>query len=146
MAGTCRQRGRPYALRTLVSWHGGASWWALCEANNACTLGGDVQLISMQLVCAHSLRDMWAQLQTRCAQPICALHFCNSINHGTPMLAGPKGELAMLPAFTELAMLLPDHQLHIQFIGPDIPEHLHHQTCRIADQGAGPQPQQARGE
>ena len=46
--------------------------------------------------------------------------------------AGPQGELALLPAFAELAMLLPDHKLDIHFVGPDVPEQLHKQACRVA--------------
>lgn len=46
--------------------------------------------------------------------------------------AGPKGELALLPAFAELAILLPEHKLDIHFVGPDVPEQLHKQECRVA--------------
>lgn len=60
--------------------------------------------------------------------------------------AGPKGEMSLLPAFAELAMLLPDHQLDLHLIGPDIPEQLHQQTCRTSIEQPGRQQQQARGE
>jgi hypothetical protein len=45
--------------------------------------------------------------------------------------AGPQGELSLLPAFLELAMLLPHHNIELHFIGPDVPERLHKKTCRV---------------
>lgn len=60
--------------------------------------------------------------------------------------AGAKAELAFLPAFAELATLLPHHHLDIHFIGPDVPEQLHQHTCRGGPVQSGPQQQEARGE
>jgi hypothetical protein len=45
--------------------------------------------------------------------------------------AGPKQELYLLPAFLELALLLPHHQLDIHMIGPDIPDALHAKACAV---------------
>jgi hypothetical protein len=35
--------------------------------------------------------------------------------------------------FAELAVLLPQHQLDIHLIGPDVPEQLHAQACTAAN-------------
>lgn len=44
---------------------------------------------------------------------------------------GPQGELSLLPAFLELALLLPHYEIELHFIGPDVPESLHKKTCRV---------------
>lgn len=46
--------------------------------------------------------------------------------------AGPQSEVLLLPAFAELAALLPQHQLDIHMIGPDVPEQLHGKACTAA--------------
>lgn len=46
--------------------------------------------------------------------------------------AGPQGELSLLPAFLELAMLLPHHNIDLHFVGPDVREGLHQQAGRVA--------------
>lgn len=50
-------------------------------------------------------------------------------------LAGAKDELLFLSAFAELTLLLPDHNINIHFIGPELPEPLHSMSCRV-DEGA----------
>ncbi|WIA10210.1 hypothetical protein OEZ85_010412 [Tetradesmus obliquus] len=45
---------------------------------------------------------------------------------------GPQSEVLLLPAFAELAALLPQHQLDIHMIGPDVPEQLHGKACTAA--------------
>jgi hypothetical protein len=47
--------------------------------------------------------------------------------------AGPQSEVLLLPVFAELASLLPQHQLDIHLIGPDVPEQLHAQACTAAN-------------
>lgn len=61
--------------------------------------------------------------------------------------AGPRAELAALPAFVELAMLMPEHHVHLHFIGPDVPEELHCRTCKVVLSDAeNSQRQHSQGE
>jgi hypothetical protein len=60
--------------------------------------------------------------------------------------AGAKAELALLPAFAELALLLPHHRLDIHLVGPDTPEQLHQHTCRGGPMQSGPQQQGPKSE
>ena len=54
---------------------------------------------------------------------------------------GPQVELDMLDTFSELPMLLPGVRLHLHFIGPHVPPHLHGTQMRLRP----PPPQQERG-
>jgi hypothetical protein len=54
--------------------------------------------------------------------------------------AGPQSEVQLLPVFAELAMLLPQHQLDIHMIGPDVPEQLHARACTAANLHGEAQP------